>query len=196
MSNQNKYDSNITAGALLYNEFTVLAEFLTEDFLAFLDNELILNSKVGISSESSRKRIFQEIKRRYVAVPKDFWGHFVEWNEYTQRLALFYVCLKTYPLIFDLHWEVGRKKFSNGQSLGSYDIQMRLDELASDSAKVASWSFVTIDKINSQYRKLIRQAGLYDRELELLKRPSNIDPSFWIYIEDNSESWFKEACFL
>lgn len=196
MRTQHKYDSNITAGALLYNEFNALSEHLGKDFLQFLDDELELNRKVGISSLSARKRIFPQLRRRYESVPVSFWEEYLHWNESTRRLALFFVCLKTYPLIFDLHYEVSRKKFASGQVLGSYDIQMRLDELAANDEVVAEWSESTLVKINTQYRRTLKEAGLYNEDTEELKRPSNIDPSFWIYIEDNSENWFKEACFL
>lgn len=196
MKETSTFDSNITAGALLYTEFSLVGEHLNSNFSNFLDSELENNSRIGIPSYSARKRIIPEMKKRYNVVPIEFWEHFNQWNENTQRLALFFTCLKTYPLIFDLHYEVARKKNASGSTLGAYDVQMRLDELASEDAKVATWSIKTLEKINSQYRKLLKQAGLYNSDTELLKKPSNIDTSFWMFLEMNNENWFKEACFL
>ena len=84
-----QYDSNITAGALLFNEFKALKHHLTTDFLTFLKSELVENSIIGIPTLSARKRIFPELKRRFHSVSLEFWEEFNGWNEYTQRLALF-----------------------------------------------------------------------------------------------------------
>lgn len=189
-----KYDTNFTAGGILYNEFksfkTVL---LSSNFEELAEIEKDQNKFIGISTNSARIRIINEIKRRYNSVPKEFWVHFFGWNEHEQKLALFYVSLKTYPLILDLHFEVALKKFKTGSSLDSYDIQMRMDEIASSDDNVAVWSASTFKKLITRYRKAINDVGLYNGKT--LQKSSVESNMFWDYFKNNNESWFLEACF-
>lgn len=189
-----KYDANFTAGGLLFNEFIALEVLLlSENFEEGIAIEEEQNNVIGIATNSARKRIISEIKRRYHLAPDDFWSHFFVWHEHEQKLALFYLCLKTYPVVLDLHFEVTIKKFKSGNKLDAYDLQMRLDELASNDEDIAKWSESTFNKINVQYRKALKDAGLFDGE-----KPTNIskvNDHFWNFFNDINESWFLEACF-
>ena len=55
-----------------------------------------------------------------------------------------FVCLKTYPIVFDLHFQVTVSKYKTGMNLNEYDVQMRLDELSTVSTDVESWSDTTL----------------------------------------------------
>lgn len=190
-----KYDANFTAGGILYNEFIALKEILMSDqFIEHIKIEEEQNNVIGIKTLGSRKRIISEIKRRYAQVSSDFWHNFFEWNEDEQKLALFFLCLKTYPLIFDIHFEVTLKKFKTGNQLEAYDIQMRIDEITSNDEEVSMWSEKTFNKINVQYRKAIKDIGLYNGTT--LKRETKARAIFWGYFKNNNESWFLEACFI
>lgn len=194
MNNQKKYDANFTAGGILFNEFKSFeAVLLSSNFEELAEIEKEQNRFIGISTNSARKRVITEIKRRYKSVPKEFWNHFYNWNELEQKTGLFYVCLKTYPLILDLHYEVALKKFKTGSSLDAYDIQMRMDEIASFDEIVASWSATTLKKINVQYRKALKDAGLYNGKA--LHKTDKASSMFWDYFLNHNESWFLEACF-
>ena len=161
MLKNKKYDANFTAGGLLFNEFIALEGLLlSENFEQGISIEEEQNNVIGIATNSARKRIISEIKRRYHLAPDDFWSHFFGWHENEQKLALFYLCLKTYPVVLDLHYEVTIKKFKSGNKLDAYDLQMRLDELASNVEDIAKWSESTFNKINVQYRKALKDAGL------------------------------------
>lgn len=189
-----KYDANITAGGLLHNEFTAISPILTDDdFVDKIEKERELNSFIGIPTESARKRVITEIIRRYEIVPTDFWFWYLTLTQNKQKLALFYVCLKTYPLVFDLHLEVAMKKYKTGDYLTPYSVQMRLDELSASDSEIGNWSENTLDKINSQYRKVLKNCGLLTNET--LQAPSNIADSFWEYFDSIGDGWFKELCF-
>ena len=125
--------------------------------------------------------------------PNDFWIYFFGWNENEQKLALFYLCLKTYPLIFDIHFEVTLKKFKLGAPLDTYSIQMQIDEIASSDEDVATWSDSTYKKINVQYRKALKDVGLWNGER--LLEATNASSQFWNYFKDHQEGWFLSACF-
>ena len=189
-----KYDANFTAGGLLFNEFIALEVLLlSKNFEEGIAIEEEQNNVIGIATNSARKRIISEIKRRYNLAPDHFWSHFFGWHEYEQKLALFYLCLKTYPVVLDLHFEVTIKKFKSGNKLDAYDLQMRLDELASNDEDIVKWSESTFNKINAQYRKALKDAGLFDGEKPI--NISKVNDHFWNFFNDINESWFLEACF-
>ena len=190
-----KYDANFTAGGLLHNEFIALESIiLGNDFEDSLKLEESQNQFIGINTIAARKRVLSEVKRRIAHVPKEFWEQFFQWNEREQKLALLYVCLKTYRLIFDIHFEVTLKKFKTGSNLDAFGISMFIDELASKDDYVASWSNSTLEKINVQYRKALKDAGLL--EDTTLQKPNAINSLFWNYFKETNESWFIEACFI
>ena len=194
MKIKSKYDANFTAGGILFNEFIALEEMLlSENFEEGIAIEEEQNNVIGIATNSARKRIISEIKRRYHLAPDDFWSHFFVWHEHEQKLALFYLCLKTYPVVLDLHFEVTIKKFKSGNKLDAYDLQMRLDELASNDEDIAKWSDSTYKKINVQYRKALKDVGLWNGER--LLEATNTSSQFWSYFEDHHEAWFLSACF-
>lgn len=196
MPNKTKYDSNFTAGGLLFNEFKALEKLLVSaDFESLIKVEEEKNNIIGIATNSARKRIISEIKRRHKNVPKEFWIQFFNWKEEEQKLALFYLCLNTYPLIMDIHIEVALKKYRIGAKLEAYDIQMRFEEIMSGDEDVASWSDATFKKLNVQYRKALRDSGLYS-SLKRLKKPDKISIQFWNYFKQINEPWFLEACFM
>lgn len=194
-NNSNKYDANFTAGGILYNEFFALKEILlSNEFNELIKIEEEQNNFIGVATNSARKRIISEIKRRYSNTTLDFWHIFFEWNEVERKLALFFLCLKTYPLVFDIHFEVTLKKFKTGNKLEAYDIQMRMDEIASRDEEISNWSDSTFKKINVQYRKAIKDVGLYYGTS--LKRETKARAIFWDYFKNNNEFWFLEACFI
>lgn len=193
-NNKTKYDSNFNAGGLLYNEFKSLEKLLiSDDFEKLIKLEAEQNNLIGIATNSARKTIITEIKRRYEMAPKGFWNQFFNWSEEEQKLGLFYLCLKTYPLIMDIHIDVALKKYRIGAKLDSYDIQMRFEEIMSYDEKVASWSITTLKKLNSRYRKMLKDAGLY--QAKQLKKPFKASTKFWSYFKEINEQWFLEACF-
>lgn len=195
MPNKTKYDANFTAGGLLFTEFKALENILlSPDFIELIKIEEVENNAISVATNSARKRIISEIKRRNDNVSKEFWNQFFQWNDYEQKLALFYLCLKTYPIVFDLHFQVTVKKQKLGMELAEYDIQMRLDELSSTSADVENWSETTIKKINTRYRKALKEAGLYNRRI--VHKPENVNQLFWAYFKENDEIWFLDACFI
>ncbi len=189
------YDANFTAGGLLLNEFKALEDILLgEEFESKIQKEEQSNSVIGIATMSARKRIIAEIKRRHSMAPIGFWKHLFHWNEQEMKFALLYLCFKTYPLVLDIHIEVALKKFKTGNTMNAYDIQMRLDEIASKNEYASQWSSSTFEKINVQFRKAIKDVGLYDGSH--LIRPLKISSAFWQYFEDINEGWFLTACFV
>ena len=191
---QKNLDANFTAGGLLYNDFVAISSILTSDnFLKEINEEIQVNKLLGIPTESARKRVILEIVRRYEIVSTTFWDWFVTISEMEQKLALFYLCLKTYPIVFDLHMEVGLKNYKLGGQVDAFTVQMRLDELSSMNESVGLWSKSTLEKINSQYRKTLKDCGLMGDGV--LLSSFKVSNNFWDYFDEIEEHWFKEMCF-
>jgi hypothetical protein len=195
MQYKTEYDTSFTAGGLLFTEFKALERILlSQNFSELIKIEQEENKVIGIATKAARIRIISQIKNRYNNVSKEFWVSFFKWTSYEQKLGLFYLCLKTYPIVFDLHFQVSVRKQKLGLELTEYDIQMRLDELSSTSLDVESWSDTTIKKINSRYRKAIKDAGMYNGKI--LNTPEKANLNFWTYFKQTNEQWFINACFI
>ncbi len=194
-TNTTEYNSSFTAGGLLYQEFIALESIINDiHFPDLIDKEEQENQFIAIKTLSARKRIIPQIKLRVKTVHPNFWNEFYTWTEKEQKLGLFYVILKTYRLIFEIHWEVTLKKFKTGDLLEPYSIKMFIDELSSKNEEIANWSEKTIDKVNSRYRKALNDAGLMNNKRLII--PQGIQENFWNYFKINNENWFLEACFM
>lgn len=195
METTSKYSASFTAGALLFQEFNSINQFLSgDDLLTILKTEVKENKYLAIKTESARKRIIQEMLKRMGNAPDGFWDFFKKLPEAEQKLALFYLCLKTYFLLFDFHFEVTVPKWKvHASELEIYDIKMRLDRIASFDKTVYDWTDQTKEKLISRYRKILIEAGLM-RNDQLIK-PIDITKDFWHYFIMLNDPWLIEACF-
>lgn len=193
---ESKYSASFTAAALLHAEFVRIREILlSEGFEDRLKREVEENNYLGIKTRSARVRTAKEIKRRYSQAPQNFWTFFFECNEEEQKLALFFLCLQSYSLLMDFHVEVTLKKWrAMSLSLERFDLQMRLDEIASFDEKVDGWTELTKSKTIEIYLRILSDIGLL-KEGQLTK-PAPIEPDFWHYFIIHGEAWFIEACFF
>ncbi len=192
---KSKYSAAFTAAALLYPEHVRMEELLlSPDFEERIGREVEENKYLSIKMQASRRRVVQEIRKRYASAPEGFWELFFGWKEAEQRLGLFFLCLKTYLLLMDYHVEVALKKWRSGAvSLDAFDLQMRLDEIASFDLKVDEWSESTKRKTITNYIRILEEAGLLKDGG--LARPAGIRAEFWEYFFRIGEGWFIEACF-
>lgn len=193
---ESKYSASFTAAALLHAEFVRIKDILlSDDFEEGLKREVEENNYLSIKTRSARVRTAKEIKRRHEQAPEDFWRFFFECNETEQKLALFFLCLQSYPLLMDFHIEVALKKWRVlSLSLERFDLQMRLDEIASFDEKVDGWTELTKSKIIDIYFRILNDIGLL-KEGQLTK-PASIGSDFWHYFITHGEAWFIEACFF
>lgn len=189
------YSAAFTASALLFNEFSKAKEsILADDFIEQMRREVLENARFGIKTQASRKRISQEMIKRYEAAPPGFWPFFFERSEEEQKLALFFLCLKTYGLMLDFHLEVTLKRWkARSEQLGTFDLQMRLDEISSANPDVDAWSESTKTKTITVYIRTLTEAGLLKNGK--LQKPARINPDFWAFFLNNGEFWFPAACF-
>lgn len=189
------YSAAFTAGALLYTETNALLGILLSNNSEQLIAEEIKNNQlIQINSEASRKRVLQEIVKRFQNVSIDLWRQYEYMPENEMKLVLFYSCLKSYRLIFDFHFEVTLKRQNIGADhADNYFYRMKLDEIGMNDPEVDTWTEHTKTKTITVYQRILREAGLI-KEGKLSPVDASID--FWIFFGRNRENWFLDACLL
>ena len=191
------YSAAFTAASMMYREMTALVPLMCDANSAELINkEIEENNLLCINSLNSRKRVVAELQRRFNSVPQGFWQHYLQLGEHAQRVALLYVVLKTYQLLFDMHICVTLNQWRSASGgIQSSDVMLYLNELAVQDAFVDSWSESTRKKIASTYILMLHQAGLMKDNSSSLCQPELSDGD-WMYYIRMGEAWFLEACFL
>ena len=194
MDSAKLYDANFTAGGLLLEELIALEGIMgAPDAHDRLKREEEFNEYMAVKTLAGRKRILSELKRRNDVAPEGFWSWFYTLSAQEQALAAFYLCLKAYRLVLDLHMELGVKKYRIGSDLKAYDVALFLDGIAGADEDVGTWSSLTLDKLNGQYRTVLKDAGLLEKNQ--LGKVFGIPQSFWDFFTQRGEGWFLEACF-
>ncbi len=174
----------------------MLPLFLSPDRDSLIKEEILHNNILRINSEVSRKRIVAEIKRRVDALPLKFWEFYQGLSGYAQVVAVFYVLLKTYRLLFDMHVGVAVRRWQSSKTtIETEDVKLFLDELSAKDDFVASWTEKTQNKVRSTYMSILRKVGLLEDHGDSLKRVPLSDCVFSYFLE-NGETWFLEACLL
>ena len=192
--NNSPYTAAITGGGFLFEETNALLPLLkSDDRESLLKDEKINNHILKINAETSRYRAIMEIARRYDAMPASFWDDYQAMTEDDQRIALFFVILKTYKICFDFHINVTMRKWNSiSKSLVYDDIDMEFNEVSARDEFVDSWSDKTKRKVASAYLTILRKVGILDKEDQL----HSLSASNFDYYLTIGEQWFLEACLL
>lgn len=188
------YTAAITGGGFLLNETLALLPLLqSTDRGKRLKDEQLNNHVLMINAEASRKRAIAEISRRYDVMPPAFWQDFLAMTSAEQPIALFFVLLKTYKILFDFHVNVTIRRWNSvAKSVNKEDILMELNEISARDAFVDSWSEATKSKVISAYLSILRKIGMLDRDNQL-QMPDCTNYPYYLQI---GEPWFLEACLL
>lgn len=192
--NKSPYTAAITGGGFLYEETLALLPLLqAEDSERLLHEEKVNNNVLHINAETSRKKVITEIKRRYASVAASFWNDFKEMDSRDQRVALFYVILKTYKICFDFHVNVTMRKWNSiSKSIDKDDVMMEFNEIAAGDEFVDSWSDNTKDKVAGAYLTILRKVGMLADDNHL----NPLSCGNYTYYLAKGEPWFLEACLL
>lgn len=191
------YSASITGCGFMYEEMRALLPMLmSPDRDSLLKEELLTGEHLMMSSERTRSRAIPEFVKRYNAVPKSFWNWFLTLNDKSQRVAMFYVILKTYKIVFDLHINVVLEHWRGvDQRVSRNDLMMEFNEISANDAFVESWSENTKDRVASAVCSVLRKVGLMEEKNFDLKPIDFLDIDCSYYLQ-NKELWFLEACFL
>lgn len=191
------YSASFTGAAMLFSEMNVAVKMLLENDSPETIKMLKTDANyIQIKAAKSRERVTAEFVRRYRAVPKSFWERYITLGESEQRLALLYVILKTYQILFEFQINLVIPKYNSpDRVLTKNDVNMALNEIASKDEFVDSWSAETRDRASSQYLTMLRQGGLINDATKELQEPNLPDDAFLYYIRIG-EVWFLQACLL
>lgn len=188
------YSAAITGGGFLFEETDALLPLLkSPDRETLIKDELVNNRLLHINAERSRGKAILEIKRRFDVMPPAFWDDYQSMSDNDRKIALLFVILKTYKILFDFQINVAIKKWNSvSRAIDLQDLAMEMNEIAAKDEFVDSWSDSTKAKVESAYLSMLRKCGMMDREGKLVQlKPTNAN--FYIRI---GELWFLEACFL
>ena len=191
------YSASFTAAALMYGEMNAVLPYLLEDdsqqTVKKIENSLEI---LPIQSASARERVTLEMVKRFRSVPRAFWEDYKAFPEAQQRLALFYVILKTYRLIYEFQLNVAVKKYNSANNtLKIDDLWMEFYDISARDPFVDGWTEQTKKKAIKSYLTMLRQTGLLNPETDVLQQIS-IDKTAYIPFVQLGELWFLQACFL
>lgn len=190
-----EYSAAFTGAGLMFPEMESLYPVLAQpNAIDLLWQEVKENKYLKINSESSRKRVLQEIRKRYQYTDIGFWLFYHSCGEKEKRLMLFYIAMKTYRIVYDFHFNVTVPRFLSLETeIDAYRYKMRLDEIASTHDNVAEWTEDTREKIITRYIFMLETAGLSNGS-RLLK--SDALPQFFCFFIERKEYWALDAYFL
>lgn len=191
-----RYTASFTAGSLLYEETSALLPLILSDQREQkMRQEIKNNQYLHINSESARKRTISEIIKRVQNTDRNFWSFYMSSSIDEQKLLLFYVCLKTYPLMFDFHFNVTLKQWnSSSQTIEPYFYLMELEEISARDEVVYGWTDSTKRKTVSVYMRIIKEIKMLTIENQL--HPVHMDDHFWQFFVSNRATWFLDAILL
>ncbi len=191
---QSPYTAAITGGGFLFEETNLLLPLLQSDNrVTLLKEETVNNRILQINAEKSRENNIREIARRYDTMPVSFWENYKTMDEHEQKIALFFVILKTYKICFDFQIRVTMRKWNGiAKSLTRDALMMEFSEISANDEFVNTWSENTMRKVASTYLSILRKVGMLDNNSELHSVQAN-NMDYYIKI---GEPWFLEACLL
>lgn len=197
LAKNSPYSASFTAASLMRAEMNAVLPYLLQDdsyqTVKMIEDSLEI---LPIQSATSRERITLEMVKRFRSVPRAFWHDYQQMSESHQNLALFYVVLKTYRLVFEFQINVAIKKYySSNNTLKIDDLWMEFYDIASRDPFVESWTERTKKTCIKSYLTMLRQAGLLNSDTAELQRIDIEKEAFIPYVR-LGELWFLQACFL
>jgi len=188
------YLVSFTAGGLLHEETISLSLYYKDDKIESISEQIVNNSLMKTNSQASRQRMIQEIKKRYLSVGENFYGHFDQFTIVEQKLIIFYSCMKTYKILFDFMLDVIIEKWlSMDLEVDIDDVERFLDKKSNVQNDIDGWSSQTRRKIITVLIRMLNEVGMLENNtLVQIEAPDE----FWRMFVANNDSWFLEAVLL
>jgi hypothetical protein len=192
-----QYSASFTAASMAFYEMNAVIPYLLEDNSRVMIKRLEEDASIlKIQSLSARKRTLSEIVKRYKTMPSSFWESYLQLDEQSQRLDLFFVILKTYKLLFDFQINYLLDKYNSASPVFSSDeVLIALNEIGANDELVDSWTDETKKKIVSVYLVMLKQMGFVNGENSEISR-LDIDKEKYVRYIKLGEDWFLQACLL
>lgn len=194
---KSEYSAGLTGCGYMKEEMeSVLPLLMSEGSAELLRNEIVKNELLGMPSEVSRKRAVNEFVRRYNAVPPSFWGEYLQMSVDARKIAMFYVIVKAYRIVYDFQTKVVLKKWkSMNQQVSTAELVNAINDVTLNDESVATWTDKTKTKVASAFCSILRKIGMMQQGGGGIQAVSLPD-SEWRYYVEKGEGWFLEACLL
>ena len=191
------YSASFTGATMMFNEMNTVVSMLLKDNSSETVKKLRTDAQyLQINSTTGRERVTSELVKRFKMVPTSFWESYVNLAEAQKRLALLFVILKTYSLLFEFQVNLAIAKYNSiDRTINRNDVLAAMSEIASRDSFVDSWTQTTRERAAEHYLAILKQAGLIDVLTGELKIPDVSDADFVDYIK-SGDLWFLQACFL
>ncbi len=195
--NNSPYSAAVTGCGFMFDEMnSILPLLMHPDGKEKIKEEIVKNEYLKMNTEKTRKRAMAEFVRRYNAVPASFWEAYLQMSEEAKLIAMFFVLLKTYRILFDFHINVTVNNWQHvSQSVDLDDIKVCINDIAANDEFVDSWSDETKRRVGSFYLTFLRRIGMLGPNSTKLVPLSLPAEDFAFYIKCG-EDWFLDACLL
>lgn len=184
------YSPSYTSGGLLLAPTISLIDNIISS-----DLNKVAFSKININSDAAKQRTLTELIKRFRHVPElKVWKAFSNSETKEKNLILYYICLKTYPMWFDFHFEIVLEKWKHMHvKIVKEDFLQFLERKIASHPEIEEWSDSTRIKAATVGIRMMREAGILIADQ---LQPPDVNPSAWHLFIEISEPWFLEAMFL
>lgn len=158
-----KYSAGGVSKLLWYAEtketVKLLQKYNTDQAKDIVMSENLYSQK----SEDRLKREFNEIKKRVENLPISIRDRIVSSDLTTSRLIVFIGAMTTDRMLFELIYEVYRRKLHMGdETLKQSDINVFFRNKQEQNEDVAKWSEKAVAKLKQTYQKYMLEAGIIE----------------------------------
>lgn len=195
MIKTNQYSVSLTAGALLFEETEAIFNSF-ENFMDFYNVSVISNeNKLPTNSESSRKRIATELRKRFKSVKSpELWDYYQSSSSEERKILLFYIICISYPIVLDFMTEVVVNKWLNiDKELDKADVMNFIHRKFDSHPELEEYSDSSLKKVATRIIRIMEETGLLINGI--LKKIES-DSRIWKLFVELEEIWFLEIMFL
>lgn len=159
--NSKRYNIGFSTGALLFEKANslILGIKSIDDYLQGdekLDSGLIL-----VNSEVSNRKYLGEINKRLQGINEELYVNYINSDDQTRRLILFYLTCKSYSLITEFLIEVVLEKWLNlDREISTEDFQLFFDLKSETYEELEQVTANTRYKLSQTVLKILKEVGM------------------------------------
>ena len=185
-----------TKDILWFSETRTVIELLVmegksiEDIKELSDRENLFNA----ASPSRAKEIRQAIARRVSAVNEKYLRSFLQQNSSMQKILCMVMLMLTDRTFYEFMDNIYREKLITGNIvLKDSDLIGFLHEVQTKDVKAAKWTDAGMRKIRTNYKQILKDAGLLTEELNdrMLIRPI-LSPTVNVLLKEEGLESFRK----
>ena len=179
----------------MVNEAEAVIYRITDPEGVFRGDEKFDFSTIPVNSESSKKRLGSELKKRLLNLNNPAFIHeYISGTKDDKNLILFYAACRYYQIIADFMIEVVLKKWYHmDREIGTDDFKNYYYSKMDQYIELENLSLASIKKISSKAIQMLKEVGII-KDGKLQKKDFN--PSILKRIAENGDEWFLEVLLL